>query len=129
MFYQIPVIHLGQQNKKIMAVQNGPFIQGRIGNLLYRIVKGRQIISQLPVKGIKKMSEKSISDCDTFGMATSLSSMMRKYVHHLIGKNTDMDTVNRLNARMANYPFGRVKSFRYRCFGRRWRSSVRGTRV
>ena len=101
MFYQIPIIHLGQQNNKIMAVQNGSFIQGRIGNLLYRIVKGRQIISQLPVKGTKKMSEKSINDCDTFGMATSLSSAMRKSISQLLGKNTDMDMVNRLNSGMS----------------------------
>ena len=83
-----------------MALQNRPFIQGRLGNLLYRIVIVRQIISQLPVPGTRRLSEKSINECNTFGMTTSLCCAMRKSIYHLLGDNVDTDMVSRLNAWM-----------------------------
>jgi len=67
---------------------------------MYRIVRGRQLISQNLAPGTKRMFKKNINEDNTFGMITSLCCAIRKSIYLLLDDNVDMDIVSRLNAWM-----------------------------
>ena len=85
-----------------MAIQQGSFIQGRLGNLLYSIVKVIQIIFHLPAPGTRWMSKKSINECNTVSMTISLYCAIRKSIYHLLGEHADRGIVNRLHVKMVS---------------------------
>lgn len=83
---------------KKMATFDGTFYRGRIGNKIYRVVRGKQVVSEAQEPGTRKMSKTNINSCNTFGMSTSLAGSVRLSVKEDIGGYRDGQMVNRLNS-------------------------------
>lgn len=83
-----------------MAIQIGNFLHGRIGDLVYKVVNGKQIVTRRPVQKKRKLAQKTIYGRDTFGLGTSLSSVMRKSIVPLLHGFNDSDLSIRLTSKI-----------------------------
>ena len=71
-------LHLGNKNINIMAIQIGRFLYGRVGSLVYKVVDGKQVVSQVPVYKPRKLSGAEFFNVSTFGAGSSVSAAIRE---------------------------------------------------
>lgn len=83
-----------------MATKKGLLISGKVGPHIYKIVKGEQIITSRMAPGTMKRTEEMINNNNTFGMATSLASQVRKSLVIPLNGFQDNEMINRLNSKM-----------------------------
>jgi hypothetical protein len=60
-----------------MGTKKGDFFKGIIGNLVFRVVNGKQVVSLRPVRGTYKQSKEGLKRSNTFGTASSLGAKIR----------------------------------------------------
>lgn len=60
-----------------MGTKKDDFYRGTIGNLVFRVVNGKQVVSVRPARGTKKQNVEGIKRSNTFGTASSLGAKIR----------------------------------------------------
>ncbi|SDZ84868.1 hypothetical protein [Pedobacter hartonius] len=107
-----------------MARQNGKFISGVLGPLVYRVVNGKQIISTKTAPGTIKQTTDTKRSADTFGMGSSLGASIRKTLAGQLSGFYDIGMISRLNGKMAEIlgtcrnPKSRLYQFETNSFSR-----------
>jgi len=81
-----------------MAIQKGKYLQGALGDFVYKIVRGRQIVCSRPVPGTMHQTIATINASNTFGMAASLGSSIRNSLAGRINGYGDGEMTNRLSS-------------------------------
>lgn len=79
-----------------MATQEGKFLKGVLGGLVFKIVNGKQVISTRIASGTMKQNAAMKRSSDTFGMAASLSAAIRNGLSVQINRFHDGTAVSRL---------------------------------
>jgi uncharacterized protein (DUF736 family) len=82
---------------KVMARMEGKFIVGVIGEYVYRMQNGVQIVSRRLKKNEMKQSEETKKHGNTFGLASKLTAGLRKTLMAQIGQMSQAEMRNRLN--------------------------------
>lgn len=60
-----------------MGTKKDGFYRGVIGNLVFRVMNGKQVVSARPARDTYKQSTEGIKRSNTFGMASSLGAKIR----------------------------------------------------
>ena len=76
-----------------MARKEGNFLRGALGPFIFRVVRGKQLVSTRPARGTIKQTKATKTSSQTFGMASSLAAQIRKTFEINVGTNFD-PTVN-----------------------------------
>jgi hypothetical protein len=80
-----------------MAIKDGDFMRGVLGNVVLRVLNGKQVIQRRNPKGAVKQSPNSKWCGKTFGMAVSLASKIRITLGPRILPQADSYLTSRLN--------------------------------
>lgn len=83
-----------------MATVHGNFLKGVVGNLSFRVVNGKQVISRRRVPGMTAQSLPSKQAQRTFGQSSSLALRIRMFYKSLIDGSADSLMVSRLSSRL-----------------------------
>lgn len=83
-----------------MATQKGLLISGKVGPHIYKIVRGKQIITSKAAPGTMKKSVAMVKHSKTFGKATSIAAHLRKSLIVPLNGFHDAEMVNRLNSQL-----------------------------
>lgn len=83
-----------------MATVHGNFLKGVLGNLSFKVVNGKQLVSQRRAPGTTKQTEAVKNAQLTFGKSARLALRIRMFYKSLIDHSTDSGMVNRLNSRI-----------------------------
>jgi hypothetical protein len=79
-----------------MAKQEGEFLKGVLGGLVFKIVNGKQVIATRIAPGTMKQTAAMKRSSNTFGMAASLSAAIRNTLSVQINRFHDGTAVSRL---------------------------------
>jgi hypothetical protein len=71
-------LFLHKLKANIMARKEGNFLRGAAGPVIYRVVRGKQIVSIKPAPGTVKQSEGTKVSSQIFGMASSWGANIRR---------------------------------------------------
>jgi hypothetical protein len=80
-----------------MAIKDGDFIKGVLGNVVLRVLNGKQVMQRRNPKGSVKQSKNTKWCGKTFGMAVSLASKIRITLGSRILPQADSYLSSRLN--------------------------------
>jgi hypothetical protein len=83
-----------------MARQNGKFISGVVGPVVYSVRNGKQIVSVKAAPGAIRQTKNTKRSADTFGMGSSLGASIRKTLADQLFGLYDSGMINRLNGSM-----------------------------
>lgn len=83
-----------------MGTKKDDFYRGIIGNLVFRVVNGKQVVSVRPVQGTYKQSKEGIKRSNTFGMASSLGAKIRADLNFNPNNFFDGELCGRLTAEL-----------------------------
>jgi len=61
-----------------MATNDGNFFRGIVGNAIFRVLNGKQIVQQRETPGTRKQSDETKKNSNTFGMAATLGAQIRR---------------------------------------------------
>jgi hypothetical protein len=84
-----------------MATQDGKFLRGVLGGLIFKIVNGKQVISTRVAPGTMKQNAAMKRSSNTFGMAASLSAAIRNTLSVQINRFNDGTAVSRLTGEIS----------------------------
>ncbi|WP_158800627.1 hypothetical protein [Pedobacter sp. L105] len=79
-----------------MARKDGNFLRGALGPYVYRVVRGKQVVSMRPVRGKMKQTPKTKKSNQAFGLATMIGRYLRESVINGINGYSDDEMNNRL---------------------------------
>jgi len=80
-----------------MARIGGKFFRGTLGQLVYRVINGVQIVSTKPSPGLANQTPETLRNCNTFGMASGLGADIRKLFAPFLNGLTDPLMHNRVS--------------------------------
>ena len=83
-----------------MGIIKGKFIVGAVGPVVYKVVKGKNIVSSKMVKGSMKQTKGTIRAAGTFGIANRLSGEIMHSLQKLLGGLQDDLMYKRLSVRL-----------------------------
>lgn len=84
-----------------MARKEGDFLKGILGNLVFRVSRGKQIVSQRVVPGTIKHTKATIRAARTFGLASSMGSQVTQAFKEVLKGFHDNEVNIRLNPILA----------------------------
>jgi hypothetical protein len=61
-----------------MATNDGKFFRDIVGNAIFRVLNGKQIVQQREAPGTRKQSDETKNNSNTFGMAATLGAQIRR---------------------------------------------------
>lgn len=85
-----------------MARVDGKFITGKIGPIVYKKYRNKQVIQQTPVFTASSHTEPSKLTAKIFGKASTLAMTLRNNLHPIITDFTDGAMINRLNSEVVH---------------------------
>jgi hypothetical protein len=85
-----------------MATNDGKFFRGIVGNAIFRVLNGKQIVQQREAPGTRKQSDETKKNSNTFGMAATLGAQIRRTMATKIIQNVDSTVASRLSGQLTS---------------------------